>query len=692
MLENINYLPYFRIYLLWHDRFSNGHHLADYLFDKICGDRKHPLLQGLGIPVHFRSTPLLNTNVPRTICLDNCLNSAIFIFVDEEMVICESWQRYVEELWDDISLKKPHHKIYPIAFTPLAYNFSPKIAHINFIRVIFQEHEIDVQKQKLLINILHESCRQLKQVQSISTTNKNLAPPPVRLFLSHAKYDGLEETQDIRRQIEENEVIKTFFDTLDIPPGYDFQEEIEKNLKDCALLIFQTDAYASSYWCRWEVLTAKKYIIPILLINAINTGEERSFPYVGNIPTVRWQQTNYNIFVIIAKILLEVLRYIYFPEYVKKLQEIRRIPAKAIILPCAPELLTQVQSCQESQQLGDTPIIYPDPPLGDDEMDILRSLKSNIKAWTPSQPIPSSAADEQKPLSGKVVGISISNSPDLERLGFSESHLKRALIEISRHLLAQGASLAYGGDLRPDGFTQDLVEMVKAYNKQGNNKQEKRIFNFLAWPLNLEAPIVWRAKYKNEVSIRAISLPEDIKRAFDLNEKEFLKPEDIVGRYVWMRCLTAMREQMTEEIDARIILGGQVSNYKGAFPGIAEEASLAIAHNKPLFVLGAFGGCAKAVGEALIGHNPEQLTWEWQASENDTYTKPTYSEVVNFYNEQSSQGSPHLPIDYTALVDRFHHTGLNGINNKLSEAENRALFHSEDLDEMIYLTLKGLQS
>lgn len=692
MSNNIEYLPYFRIYFLWHEGFSNGSQFANYLFDKICGDRKHPLLGGLGIPIYFRSSTFRNTSCLRSICLNDCVNSAIFVFIDDKMVICESWQYYIEELWNNISSKKPYHNFYPVAFTPAAYNLSCKISHINFIK-IYQEVETDKQKRKLLINVLHECCRQLKKIRLINNKDKDLPSSPVKLFLSHAKFDGLEDTKRLRKQIEEDEVIKTFFDTLDILPGSNFQEEIENNLKDCALLIFQTDAYASSYWCRWEVLTAKKYRIPILLINAINMGEERSFPYLGNIPTVRWQQTDDNIPVIIAKMLLEVLRYIYFPERVKKLQEIGRIPSKSIILPYVPELLTQLQSCQKKQLKKDTLLIYPDPPLADDEMEILKSLKPNIKAWTPSQPIHLLTADaRQKPLSGKVVGISISNSPDLEQLGFSDTHLKRALIEVSRHLLAQGACLAYGGDLRPGGFTQDLVEMAKAYNKQGNNVQGNRIFNFLAWPLHLNASIEWQAQYKNEVSIRAISLPEDIKRNFEIDEQEFLKPEDIISRYVWMRCLTAMREKMTLEIDARIILGGQVSNYKGALPGIAEESYLAINHSKPLFVLGAFGGCAKVVGEALIGNNPEQLTLEWQIAENNIPTQPTYAEVVNFYNEKSSQGVSHLPIDYTALVERLSQTGLHTLNNHLSEAENRTLFYTEDLDEMIFLILKGLQS
>ncbi len=676
---------YFRVYLAWHPQSSHGQQLAELIFRHICGEPDDFLRRGLGIPVYFRSAPFeVGSDTPKPINLKDSLNSATFVFVDDYMVINEGWQHYIEQLWIDASRLVPCHRVYPVALTPESYNLSPAIATTNFIK-IYQEAEAETQRDKLLRQVLHACCRQLKQVEPGVPMDVDTPPAPVQLFLSHAKQDGVDIAKGFRRWIEEDEALNTFFDAKDIAPGYDFEKEIKTGLKNSALLIFQTDAYATRYWCRWEVLTAKKHRVPSLLVNALNVGEERSFPYLGNTPTLRWQGAE-NIPTIITRVLLEVLRYLYFPAYVEKLKQIDRIPTQATIIPCAPELLCQVQDWQQSKPQKYPLIIYPDPPLGDEEIEVLNSLDPGIKAWTPSQPMPLVAGDkQQKPLSGKVIGISISDSPDLARLGFSAFHLKGAAIEISRHLLAQGASVAYGGDLRPSGFTQDLVEMVKAYNKQETERKEK-IQNFLAWPLHLEATVTWRARHKNEVSIQAIPLPEDIKQSFRIDEQSFLQPDSTLNQYVWVRCLTVMRTQMTNQIHARIILGGQVTNYKGAFPGLAEEAALAITRGKPLFVLGAFGGCAKAVGEALLAQTPEVLTWEFQSAESQTYPK-----MVEFYNQQARQGNIHSTIDYTALLETFHNTGLHRINNGLEEIENRTLFATEDLDEMVYLILKGLQ-
>jgi SLOG cluster2/TIR domain len=675
--------PYFRIYLVWHPQSPSGQKLAEHIFKHICADPDHPLLRGLGIPIHFRSKSFSpEAEIPRPIVFDDCFSSATFVLIDDEMVIDENWQDYIESLFENVSQLVTHHHIFPIAVSKNAFNLSRKIEHTNFIR-IQQVDNLTEQQDILLRKILHECCRQLKQIQSKEWSK---APPPIKLFLSHAKQDGIQITQEIREWLLADNTFDNFFDTKDIAPGYDFKGEIEAGIINSALLICQTDAYTTRYYCRWEILTAKKYQIPTLLINALDIGEERSFPYMGNMPTFRWKGIE-TIPGIITRILLEILRHQYFPGYVEALKMIGKIPSQAMIISYAPELLNQVQNWQGEKSETDDFLIYPDPPLGDDEMEVLESLNPNIKAWTPSQPIPKMIGEQGRgKLSGKVIGISISESPDLEKLGFSAVHQKRALIEISRHLLAQGASVAYGGDLRPDGFTLDLVEMVKAYNEQ-TTERAKKILNFLAWPLHLDVATEWLANRKNEVSIQMISLPQDLKqKPFNIDENTFLKPNSTVNCYIWSRCLTSMREHMADKVDARIILGGRVTGYKGALPGIMEEAALAIAQHKPLFVLGAFGGCAKAVGEALLGDNPELLTRSYQISQN-----PGYEEMLNFYNQNSIQGSPHPVIDYSSLMEVFSNAGFGGLNNGLTELENHRLFEVEDLDEMVYLILKGLQ-
>ena len=63
--------------------------------------------------------------------------------------------------------------------------------------------------------------------------------------------------------------------------------------------------------------------------------------------------------------------------------------------------------------------------------------------------------------------------------------------------------------------------------------------------------------------------------------------------------LTSMRRHITDRCDARVILGGKLTEYQGTIPGILEEASMSLHAGQPLYVAGGFGGAAAALALAL---------------------------------------------------------------------------------------------
>lgn len=261
----------------------------------------------------------------------------------------------------------------------------------------------------------------------------------------------------------------------------------------------------------------------------------------------------------------------------------------------------------------------------------------------------------REPLSQKAIGISISGSQDMEALGLAEEHLRDAMAEVARHLLAMGARLVYGGDLREDGFTELLFELVARYRRDadvGDNRPA--IANYLAWPVHRSMPLE---------AIQAIS--QSLK---GLAELHFLDsqgrelPADQLGLEAqpvtsedWSTGLTAMRHMLTEACDARIVLGGRVSEFKGRMPGVAEEALCSIAAKQPLFVLGGFGGCARDIAEELG--------------------------LVTLRQAQA-----------TAWADRAKFSGLraNVLNNGLDGTENQTLARTVHVDEAVALVLRGL--
>ncbi|EML9403055.1 hypothetical protein RFI33_001470, partial [Klebsiella pneumoniae] len=90
-------------------------------------------------------------------------------------------------------------------------------------------------------------------------------------------------------------------------------------------------------------------------------------------------------------------------------------------------------------------------------------------------------------LSQHVIAISTSDSPDMPVLGLSQQHLYDAMTEIARHLLALGARIVYGGDLRANGFTELLFELVARHRRDADEGDERSsILNYLAWPVHMQ--------------------------------------------------------------------------------------------------------------------------------------------------------------------------------------------------------------
>ena len=259
-------------------------------------------------------------------------------------------------------------------------------------------------------------------------------------------------------------------------------------------------------------------------------------------------------------------------------------------------------------------------------------------------------------LDGRCIALSISDSSDLAVMGLAKEHLEDAMTEIARHLIACGATLAYGGDLREGGFTELLFEIVNRYRA---NKDSDKILvsNYLAWPVHVSMEEGAIRKWQNALQglARLILLTEDG------NEIALADRAPVKGapdEDEWKRGLTAMRETMASNIKARIVLGGQTAKYRGRLPGIAEEALIQMTRKAPLYVLGGFGGCARdlvsLMGISQRDHSRSATAGKWAASE------------------------------------AFRKFGVSDLNNGLSVEENRQLADTVYPDQAMALVLRGL--
>jgi hypothetical protein len=378
----------FLIYVIWHPDCSQGQEIADRIFEHFRSNVFSGVAGGAGIEVLYRYAPATDQpdDPPLAVPIgpDDCL--AVVLLIDESMAKASknAWRPYLSQIVDQAGQAK-WSRVYPVALTRDAFDVPDELAEINFIRWYeWSKEPREIQERNLLQVLGHSFCRLLDQrVEWLeNSVEPDVVPDPVEVFLSHAKLDGEDLALLIRQRIHSDTALRSFFDAKEIPPGYKFADVIQAGIRRSALVVLHTNEFASREWCRREVLTAKQHSVPAVVVNCVTESEERGFPYLGNVPVVRMEPANAagRIPLVIGALLDEVLTHLYWRCRVPALRQLA--PAGAVFFSRAPELLTLVTA---KVALNPTPlVIYPDPPLGATESEILRSAFPTLELRTPA--------------------------------------------------------------------------------------------------------------------------------------------------------------------------------------------------------------------------------------------------------------------------------------------------------------------
>lgn len=103
-----------------------------------------------------------------------------------------------------------------------------------------------------------------------------------------------------------------------------------------------------------------------------------------------------------------------------------------------------------------------------------------------------------------------------------------------------------------------------------------------------------------------------------------------------------MRAMMRAETSGRIAIGGQVENYKGKMPGIAEEALLSLKAKQPLFLVGGFGGCTRDIAETLGLVDPWSTCRDWP--ERQLFEGYTARDLMNGLTDEENRTLARTPF------------------------------------------------
>ncbi len=690
----MSYHPPLHVNILFHPESERAAALAESLLPSLVAA---PATHAMRVPTFL--TPDRGDGLPPPLDgvdgldLSAAARNLVVILVDARMVRRNGseWGVFLEEM---ISRHRgPSCRVLPVALDHRAFELHQEIGERLFL--LLSEASVDELRTRLLFHMAVHMIGLLRNLPAPDVPPREVEAP-VTVFASHAKRD-LDTThrddpvrymQDSLRELP----VREWFDAREIRPGDRFEERIRSAIRKCDIFaLFLTDAWACSQWCRWEAVIAKEEGKPILAIDALEEGEPRSFPYGGNVRTLRWRVG---------------LGQPPDPERIATCEaEAKRVLAAAVHETARRQhtlRLMETRACGDETALDSPPeavhlafhpsattFLHPDPPLTREEQDVLDRLRPGVRIETPLSRAATRLCREP-PL---AIAVSVSDSEMLHRYGLRPHHLRMVTDEIHLYLLVAGLRIVYGGKLDPDklddpdNFTCRLFNLAEGYSPLAKDigAAFQPILNAAPWPL-------W-ALYSEEVldhfgrllEVDKVPCPD---LGFPLTDlglqpSDFTPPDTPLRRYAWARALTEMRTQVTQSTVARLCIGGKIEGYKGRYPGLLEEPLLSLRSGHPLFLVGAMGGCTRLVIDLLEGRDREEMSATSEAAvAGQTELKAAYAE---------HGGDLHSREELAAELTRLGKDGpAAALNNGLTDEENRELFHCTEAARIAELVLTGL--
>ena len=161
---------------------------------------------------------------------------------------------------------------------------------------------------------------------------------------------------------------------------------------------------------------------------------------------------------------------------------------------------------------------------------------------------------------------------------------------VASRLFGQGASVAFGHDWREDG----VMEAVHGFALQTQPpiplspesaeapRLEPLLLNVLPWPD--AAPF---GSWNKNSSVRLLkwNLQVCLQELLAIRCRRARCGIELPAvRYLHARGLTFLRHRLNDVCQVRLCVGGRRSGSQGRYPGIIEEALLAVQQNKPLYL------------------------------------------------------------------------------------------------------------
>ena len=371
--------PLCAIYVAWHPSYEPGGEMATRLYQHFRRDLFTNVAGGVGLSVLYRSAAA--SDRPAPVPLGDSHIAVVFVLLSKAMTTDPAWRDYVRELLADTNERGLTARVIPVCMDGHGLNI---IDTINAVRYDAWSERHETREVRLISALTYELSRILRTYiasndhPGVAVDQLDVYLEKVSVFLSHSKHDAYGEkiALAIRQFLSDNSSLSQFFDVRDIPAGLPFPMVLERYVQESAVVAIYTDSYSSREWCRREIIEAKRTDRPLVVADCIDEIDERSFPYLGNVPVIRMEpRAMERIPYVVARLLDEVFKDYLWAARLSHDQ--RRSDATVRFLSRTPELIA-FAGIKVAVTATPPAIVYPDPPLGAEEEQLFHDVRADL--------------------------------------------------------------------------------------------------------------------------------------------------------------------------------------------------------------------------------------------------------------------------------------------------------------------------
>jgi hypothetical protein len=577
----------------------------------------------------------------------------------------------------------------------------------------------------------------------------------LKIFISYSRADGSEVPKALRDYIQGQTQCAAFFDENDIGFGESFSRVLDDNVGDQAraLIVVGGDHYADRPWCRWEIGRFMKPN-PRPLLGAKHPGREilvfhpalvldtkmgqrmtRVIPELGQVPTMRWAEGRERM--CFSTLMREALLGARNVLAARQAEQQGELPPGVIVSRMPGPMALQGLLDAHREGLGQGrhakfTMGYPGNGLPLMELRLLETTFANVRfrAFRDihrhlPKPFQTQLEQSRRPLEGKVIAISTGHAEELAALGYLPQHRDEALIYLLRPLLRLGADLLYGGWMhaRADsagskaGMPAVRNMTLTLLNLLGDERGDaelnhaatpcSRLYHPSAWPDCLSVTADDEARRINTCSVLRVQ-PEDAGLPAWTDRLPEAGRES--SRYLAYQALVlshmrriiaegfpcAIPRDRTRRVTpaAYVFMSGKAAGFSGMMPGIMEEFVRAVQSQRPIFLMGGFGGAAGVLARALTAPAKAERSAELSTSHYGNTLNPNYARLLKGCAglEAGKVWKPEEAFEELwKVVQTGRNDGFRGImRNGLGENENRELLTTTDSTKAVRLVWEGI--